>query len=154
MSSQSLSLRGYPTKDNSFLLFVNYSVVDSVGPTHTPPIRTAHFRSIYHTFGTWHLQSHSLFQFSFGGIIWLVTSVTPLVFGTNEGMGLDRQKISFRLWKNDEPYASVISWLRIQLSFAILRTVHRCVRGSRYPFKSREVSEVFTFAVAGLHLHS
>ena len=40
MSSQSLSLRGYPTKDNSFLLFVNYSVVDSVGPTHTPPIRT------------------------------------------------------------------------------------------------------------------
>ena len=39
-------------------------------------------------------------------------------------------------------------------SFAILRTVHRCVRGSRYPFKSREVSEDFTFAVAGLHLHS
>ncbi|CAH3178732.1 unnamed protein product [Porites lobata] len=30
--------------------------------------------------------------------------------------------------KNDEPYASVIPWLRIQLSFAILRTVHRCVR--------------------------
>ena len=58
------------------------------------------------------------------------------------------------LTKNNEPYASVISWLRIQLSFAILRTVHRCVRGSRYPFKSREVSEDFTFAVAGLHLHS
>ena len=56
--------------------------------------------------------------------------------------------------KNDEPYASVISWLRIQLSFAILRTVHRCVRGSRYLFKSREVSEDFTLAVAGLHLYS
>ena len=56
--------------------------------------------------------------------------------------------------KNNEPYASVISWLRIQLSFAILRTVHRCVRGSRYPFKSREVSEDFTLAVAGLHLYS
>ena len=56
--------------------------------------------------------------------------------------------------KNNEAYASVISWLRIQLSLAILRTVHRCVRGSRYPFKSRVVSEDFTFAVAGLHLHS
>ena len=56
--------------------------------------------------------------------------------------------------KNNEPYAGVISRLRIQLSFAILRTVHRCVRGSRYPFISREVSEDFTFAVAGLYLHS
>ena len=83
----------------------------------------------------------------------------PLVFGTNGGMGLDCQDFLRTLanklsTKNDEPYASVISWLRIQLSFAILRTVHRCVRGSRYPFKSREVSEDFTFAVAGLHLHS
>ena len=32
----------------------------------------------------------------------------------------------------------------------LIITVHRCVRGSRYPFKSREVSEDFTFAVAGL----
>ena len=84
---------------------------------------------------------------------------TPLVFGINGGMGLDRQNFLRTLAnklssKNNEPYASVISWLRIQLSFAILRTVHRCVRGSRYPFKSREVSEDFTFAVAGLHLHS
>ncbi|CAH3191579.1 unnamed protein product, partial [Porites evermanni] len=84
---------------------------------------------------------------------------TPLVFGTSGGMGLDCQnflrtfanKLSTR---NDEPYASLISWLQIQLSFAILRTVHRCVRGSRYPFKSREVSEDFSFAVAGLHLYS
>ena len=84
---------------------------------------------------------------------------TPLVFGTNGGMGLDCQNflrtLANKLWtKNDEPYACVISWLRIHLSFAILRTVHRCVRGSRYPFKSREVSEDFTFAVAGLHLYS
>ena len=56
--------------------------------------------------------------------------------------------------KKNEPYASVFSWFRIQLSFAILRTVHSCVRGARYPFKSRKVSEDFTFAVAGLHLHS
>ncbi|CAH3198934.1 unnamed protein product, partial [Porites evermanni] len=84
---------------------------------------------------------------------------TPLVFGTNGGMGLDCQNFLRTLanklsTKNNEPYTIVISWLRIQLSFAILRTVHRCVRGSRYPFKSREVSEDFTFAVAGLHLHS
>ena len=83
----------------------------------------------------------------------------PLVFGTNGGMGLDCQNflktLANKLWtNNNEPYASVISWLRMQLSFAILRTVHRCVRGSRYPFKSREDSEDFTFAVAGLHPHS
>ncbi|CAH3181489.1 unnamed protein product [Porites lobata] len=84
---------------------------------------------------------------------------TPLVFGTNGRMVLDCQNILRTLanelsTKNDKPYASVISWPRIQLSFAILRTVHRCVRGSRYPFKSREVSEDFTFAVAGLYLYS
>ena len=61
---------------------------------------------------------------------------TPLVFGTNGGMGLDCQNFLRTLanklsTKNDEPYASVISWLRIQLSFAIFRSVHKCVRGSR-----------------------
>ncbi|CAH3043450.1 unnamed protein product [Porites evermanni] len=100
-------------------------------------------------------------------------TLTPLVFGTNGGMGLDCQNFLRTLanklsTKNDEPYASVISWLRIQLSFflvffcrlnytvtfATLRTVHRCVRGSRYPFKLREVSEDFTLAVAGLHRYS
>ena len=65
---------------------------------------------------------------------------TPLVFGTNGGMGLDCQNFLRTLanklsTKTNEPYASVISWLRIQLSFAILRTVHRCVRGSRYPIQ-------------------
>ena len=84
---------------------------------------------------------------------------TPLVFGTNGGMGLDCQKFLRTLAnklssKNNEPYGSVISWLRIQLLFAILRTVHRCVRGPGYPFKSRDVSEDFTIAVAGLHLFS
>ena len=84
---------------------------------------------------------------------------TPVVFGTNRGMGLDCQNFLRTLAnnlssKNKEPCASVISWLRIQLSFSVLRTVHRCVRGSRYPFKSCEVSEDFTLAVAGLHLYS
>ena len=84
---------------------------------------------------------------------------TPLVFGTNGGMGLDCQNFLRTLAnklssKNKEPYANVTSWLRIQLSIAVLRFVHRCVRGSRYPFKSREVSEDFTLPVAGLHLYS
>ena len=43
--------------------------------SHTPPIHAAHFRAMYHTFGTWHLKFHSLLQFSSGGIIWLATSV-------------------------------------------------------------------------------
>ena len=84
---------------------------------------------------------------------------TPLVFGTNGGMGLACQNFLRTLAnklssKNKEPYASVISWLGIQLSFSVLRTVHRCVKGSRYPYKSREFSEDFTLAVAGLHLYS
>lgn len=84
---------------------------------------------------------------------------TPLVFGTNGGMGLDCHNFLRTLpnklsSKNKEPYANVISWLRIQLSFGVLRSVHRGVRGSRYPFKSSEVSEDFTLAVAGLHLYS
>ena len=56
---------------------------------------------------------------------------TPLVFGTNGGMGLDCQNVLRTLAnklarKKKEPYASVISWLRIQLSFAVLGIVHRC----------------------------
>ena len=49
---------------------------------------------------------------------------TPLVFGTNGGMGLDCQNFLRTLpnklsSKNKEPYAKVISWLQIQLSFGI-----------------------------------
>ena len=81
-----------------------------------------------------------------------IGTFTPLVFGRNRGMGLDCQNLLRTLAnklssKNKEPYANVISWLRIQLSFAVLRSVHRYVRGSRYPFKSREVSEDFTLVV-------
>ena len=49
---------------------------------------------------------------------------TALVFGANWGMELDCQNVLRTLanrlsTKNNEPYASVISWIRIQLSFAI-----------------------------------
>ena len=80
---------------------------------------------------------------------------TPLMFGTNGGMGVDCQNFLRTLAnklsiKNNESYASSITWLRIQLSFALLRTVHMCVRGSRVHFKSRDVPEDLTLAVAGL----
>ena len=85
---------------------------------------------------------------------------TPLVFGTNGGMGLDCQNFLRTLanklsTKNDEPYASVISWLRIQLSFAILSLYTDASEVLvNYPFKSREVSEDLSLAVAGLQLYS
>ena len=54
-------------------------------------------------------------------------SFTPLVLSTNGGMGLDCHNFLRTLanklsTKNNEPYASVISWLRINFH---LRTVHR-----------------------------
>ena len=82
---------------------------------------------------------------------------TSLVVGTNGGMGADCQNFLRTLpekisRKNNESYANVISWLRTQLSFAVLRTTHKCIRGSRKPFKPREASEDFALAsyVVGL----
>ncbi|XP_068723901.1 uncharacterized protein [Montipora capricornis] len=66
-------------------------------------------------------------------------SFTPLVFGTNGGMGVDCNCFLKRLAeklseKNEEPYHTTISWIRTLLPFEILRSVHTCVRGSRTPF--------------------
>ena len=66
-------------------------------------------------------------------------SSTPLVFGTNGGMGKECKPFLSNLAdklsrKNGESYASAISWLRTRISFEILRSVHTCVRGSRTPF--------------------
>ena len=57
-------------------------------------------------------------------------SFTPLLFGTNGGMGagcnyfvcLD-EKLSE---KNEEPYHMTITWIKTLLSFEILRSVHTC----------------------------
>ena len=51
---------------------------------------------------------------------------TPLIVGRNGGIGPGCQNVlrtlAFKLSsKNNELYVSVITWLRIQLSFAILR---------------------------------
>ena len=61
-------------------------------------------------------------------------SFTPLVFGTNGGMGNECQRFLKHLadkiaQKDTEPYHVVITWLRTQISFELLRSVHACVRG-------------------------
>ena len=62
-------------------------------------------------------------------------SFTPLVFGTNGGMGADCNCFLKRLAeklseKNEEPNHITITWIRTLLSFDILRSVH----SSRTPF--------------------
>ena len=64
---------------------------------------------------------------------------TPLVFGTNGGMGADCNYFLKRLaeklsGKNEEPYHITITWIKTLLSFEILRSVHTCIRGSRRTF--------------------
>ena len=70
-------------------------------------------------------------------------SFTPLVFGTNGGMGNQCQHFLKHLThkiaqKDTESYNTVIEWLRMQISFKILRLVHACMRGSRMPFPRRQ----------------
>ena len=68
---------------------------------------------------------------------------TPLIFGTNGGMGTESQLFLRNLAnllakKSGEDYASVITWIRTILNFNILRTVHLCIRGSRTPFRNNK----------------
>jgi len=65
---------------------------------------------------------------------------TPLVFGTNGGMGKECQRFISHLSnslaeKNDESYASVCTWIRTRLSVEILKSAITCVRGSRVLFR-------------------
>ena len=72
---------------------------------------------------------------------------TPLVFGTNGGMGKEckffirtlAEKIAL---KQNEDYSTVITWLRARLSFEILKSVHMCIRGSRVPFAKKDEGEM------------
>ena len=62
-------------------------------------------------------------------------SFTPLVFGTKGGIGADCYCFLKRLTKklsekDEEPYHITITWIRILLSFEILRSVHIRVKGS------------------------
>ena len=74
-------------------------------------------------------------------------SFTPLVFGTNGGMGKECQHFINTLAeklskKQNEDYPEVISWLRVRLSMEILRSTILCVRGSRTPFRKLINAEI------------
>ena len=85
---------------------------------------------------------------------------TPLVLGTNGGMGKECRvfvkTLSEKLAKKlNDSYSTIISWLRKKLSFCVLRSVILCVRGSRAPWLVKndfEVGEDFRLnnAEAGL----
>lgn len=68
-------------------------------------------------------------------------SFTPVVFGLNGGRGSGCQRFLKYLadkiaQKDTALYNTVIAWLRTQISFEQLRSVHACVRGSRTPLQS------------------
>ena len=85
---------------------------------------------------------------------------TPLVIGTNGGMGQECHKFMTNLAdqlarKQNEKYSQVIGWLRTKLSFEVLRASLLCVRGSRRPWINQEATKVSTdfglrFVEAGL----
>ena len=69
---------------------------------------------------------------------------TPLVFTTTGGMADECLRYHSRLAellsaKKQESYATAISWVRAKVSFAILRSVLLCLRGSRTPEKDRDL---------------
>ena len=77
-------------------------------------------------------------------------SFTPLVFGTNGGLGEECQRFLQTLAnklasKDGENYAQTMTWLRTRLSFEILRSAIACVRGSRVPFRSNNQEELRDF---------
>ncbi len=66
---------------------------------------------------------------------------TPLVIGTNGGMGPEchcfmKNLAEMLSKKQNEDYSKVMGWLRTKLSFEVLRSSLLCVRGSRRPWKN------------------
>ena len=75
-------------------------------------------------------------------------SFTPLIFGSNGGMGEECKMFMKHLAeelaeKDAEGYPFVISWLRTRISFEILKSVNTSIRGSRQPFFRSEVVDDF-----------
>ena len=63
-------------------------------------------------------------------------SFTPIVLSATGGMGRESKKFFSRLSemiseKRKQPYAMVSSWIRRKLSFALIRCIGVCIRGSR-----------------------
>ena len=85
---------------------------------------------------------------------------TPLVIGTNGGMGVECQMFVKQLSellsrKLKEPYSSTITWIRTKLSFEVLKSAILCIRGSRTPWKAKKINEDFALLAqeAGLNIH-
>ena len=72
---------------------------------------------------------------------------TPLVIGTNGGMGVECSKFLANLAemlskKQNEEYSDVMGWLRTKLSFEVLRAAILCVRGSRRPWHRQDTVKI------------
>lgn len=84
-------------------------------------------------------------------------SFTPLVFTTGGGMAPEATVFFKRLAsliseKRNEPYSSVIGWIRCVVSFILLRSALVCVRGTRTK-PAKVNSDDIADAVAGGRLH-
>ena len=83
---------------------------------------------------------------------------TPLVFGTNGGLGKECGDFIKNLGlkiaeQEDEKFSIIMSWLRTKLSFEIVKSVLLCVRGSRTPFRKQNVdSYVMDFKLNALEV--
>ena len=77
-----------------------------------------------------------------------IGSFTPLIFGTNGGMGKECEMFMKHLAeklaeKHVEGYPSVFSWLRTRISIEIFKSVNVSIRGSCQPFFRNEVVDDF-----------
>ena len=81
---------------------------------------------------------------------------TPLIMGTNGGMGGECEQFISRLAnklaiKRNELYSTVKTWLRIRLSFEIVRSALLCVKAGLHfqsfcsPIKALKVEFISTF---------
>ena len=64
------------------------------------------------------------------------SSFTPLVFSASGGMGHEASVFYKRLAsllsdKWNDPYATVLGWIRCKLSFCLLHSAIQCIRGTR-----------------------
>ena len=64
------------------------------------------------------------------------SSFTPLVLSLTGGLGKAatvcyKRLASMLSSKHDQPYSSTIAWIRCALSFSLLRSSIRCIRGAR-----------------------
>jgi len=62
-------------------------------------------------------------------------SFTPLLFSTFGGMGVAATTVFKRLAsliaaQRDQPYSSVMSWVRYSISFSLLRSAITCLHGA------------------------